>query len=311
MTVPAWLLEFVMKHGSELNGLSRNAIAVRYGLSEFRARAVYTYLKTIASLEAALAPPSPRPRTHLVIGDAHARPDQCLVRFSRLGRMCNVLRPDVVVCIGDWADMPSLSSYDKGKRSFEGRRYVKDIDSANVALDLFHRELSPDYKPELVFIVGNHEHRIHRACNDASEFDGLIGLDDLDFAARGWKVIPFLQPHCIDGVTYSHYFTSRNTPSAVSGEYAAAALVRQKMTSCVAGHSHMLDYARRADVNGNAIHGLHVGCYTDAFEDYAGPSNNIWWRGIAVLRNVRDGDYDLELWSLDRINAEFTAGLQE
>ena len=36
-------------------------------------------------------------------------------------------KPDVVVCLGDWFDMASLSSHDKGKKSFEGRRYKQDV----------------------------------------------------------------------------------------------------------------------------------------------------------------------------------------
>jgi hypothetical protein len=50
-------------------------------------------------------------------------------------------RPDVIVQIGDWADMPSLSLYDKGKRCYEGRRYVKDIDAANFSLNLFEETI--------------------------------------------------------------------------------------------------------------------------------------------------------------------------
>jgi len=33
-------------------------------------------------------------------------------------------KPDVIVHIGDHWDMPSLSHYDKGTKSFEGRRYL-------------------------------------------------------------------------------------------------------------------------------------------------------------------------------------------
>ena len=43
--------------------------------------------------------------------------------------------------LGDHWDMASLSSYDKGKRAFENRRYKKDIEAGNVALDLFEETL--------------------------------------------------------------------------------------------------------------------------------------------------------------------------
>jgi hypothetical protein len=199
--------------------------------------------------------------------------------------------------------MPSLSSYDIGKRSFEGRRYAADLEAANEALRLFHRclETDPSYRPELVWCVGNHEDRISRAINDMPHLEGWMGLDDLDFKRRGWRVVPFREHTTIDGVTYSHYFQGGNSAMPIAGEYAAANLVRKKLVSSVAGHSHLLDYARRVDGRGRVVQGLVVGCYFEDWEAYAGQSNANWWRGLCVLRSVVDGDYDLETWSMGRI----------
>ena len=44
-------------------------------------------------------------------------------------------KPDIIVNLGDFADMPSLSSYDVGKKSFEGRRYKADIEAAHRAME--------------------------------------------------------------------------------------------------------------------------------------------------------------------------------
>ena len=46
-------------------------------------------------------------------------------------------QPEKIICIGDFADMSSLSSYDRGTKSFEGRRYVKDIEAAKEAMGRF------------------------------------------------------------------------------------------------------------------------------------------------------------------------------
>ena len=63
----------------------------------------------------------------LIIGDPHAHPDYDNNRFTALGKFIAKEKPQVIVCIGDMADMPSLSSYDKGTKGFEGRRYSKDV----------------------------------------------------------------------------------------------------------------------------------------------------------------------------------------
>lgn len=248
---------------------------------------------------------------HLVIGDAHAKANQDLSRFTRLGRFAAEHRPDVIVNIGDWADMEALSLYDKGKKSFEGRKYVADIAAANEALRLFHVELPKGYKPHLISIVGNHEHRISRAVDDAREFEGLIAYSDLDFERRGWEVTPFLVPKIVDGVAYCHYFNSGNTSRPISGEYSAANHVKKLFTSAVSGHSHLLDYARRVDTtSGRTIHGLVAGCYFDETENYAGPQGNkLWARGLCLLNDVQNGEFDFEWWSMRRIIARYSEKL--
>lgn len=243
-------------------------------------------------------------QVHLVVGDAHAAPGQNLERFSLLGRMVRDLRPDVVVVIGDWADMPALSHYDKGKKSFEGRRYTEDIKASNEALRLFHEGLGEE-TPRLVYCEGNHEHRIERAANDSPGLD-MMGLHDLDFERRGWEIYRFKTPATIDGVNYCHYFTSQNTDRAISGVTAGRSLVNKKHMTCVVGHSHLLNHFTTT-AGDRRLHGLVVGWFCDVFKDYAGQSNTGWWAGICVLRDVKDGDFDLELWSMARIKKTWSA----
>ena len=82
-------------------------------------------------------------RTHLIIPDSHAHPDYKNDRYGYIGKLILDLKPDVLVNIGDTADMASLSAYDKGKASFHGRNYEKDIVSH---LDAQERMFSPIVK---------------------------------------------------------------------------------------------------------------------------------------------------------------------
>jgi hypothetical protein len=72
-------------------------------------------------------------KTHLVVPDQHAAPGFHNDRADWLGQLIKDIKPDVLINIGDAADMSSLSSYDKGKAQFHGRNYEKDI---NAHLDL-------------------------------------------------------------------------------------------------------------------------------------------------------------------------------
>ena len=68
--------------------------------------------------------------THLMIPDTQCKPDIDMSYLDWLGQYIVDKKPEVIVHIGDHADMESLSSYDKGQRSAEGKRVHKDIDSA-------------------------------------------------------------------------------------------------------------------------------------------------------------------------------------
>ena len=71
----------------------------------------------------------------IVIPDTQCAPGQDFTFLSWIGKYIADKKPDVIVQIGDFADMESLSSYDVGKKSFEGRSYTADIKAAHEAMD--------------------------------------------------------------------------------------------------------------------------------------------------------------------------------
>lgn len=249
-------------------------------------------------------------KTHLIIGDAHARPGISNDRFSWLGSLVAELRPDVIVDIGDWEDMPSLSSYDLGKKSYEGRRYKKDLEAAWDAREKFItplREYNKKqakkkeklYRPTMYALGGNHfEGRIKKAIELSAMLEGTISVEDGRHEEFGWDYVPFLEPLYVDGICYQHYFTSGIMGRPIAGEHPAYSLLSKQHTSCVQGHSHLLDLAVRTKPNGDTIWGIHAGCYLapDQWEDYAGPANRMWRKGVLFLSGVKNGSLDSFSW---------------
>ena len=70
-------------------------------------------------------------KTIIVIPDSHAKPGVSNRRAEWLGKLIVDIKPDIVVDMGDTADMESLCSYDRGHKSFQGRTYAKDIEAHN------------------------------------------------------------------------------------------------------------------------------------------------------------------------------------
>ena len=58
---------------------------------------------------------------HMVIPDTQVKPGCPIEHLKWAGQYAVDKKPDVIVHIGDHWDMPSLSHYDKGTTSFEGR----------------------------------------------------------------------------------------------------------------------------------------------------------------------------------------------
>lgn len=244
-------------------------------------------------------------RRHLIIPDTQVKPGVPTDQLDWVGQYIADKRPEVIVHLGDHWDMPSLSSYDKGKRQMEGRRYRADVEAGNEGLAKLdapvakhnrqqRRNKAKLYKPLKKLLRGNHEERIMRATQDDAALDGTIGYGDLE--SPGWEVHDFLEVVWIDGVAYSHYFYN-----PMSGRpYSGACLTRLKNIghSFTMGHQQTLDYAVRP-VADTMHHGLIAGaCYLHD-EDYKGPQGNDHWRGIVMCHQVEDGSYDPMFVSLD------------
>lgn len=222
-------------------------------------------------------------------------------------------KPDKVICIGDFADMPSLSSYDVGKKSFEGRRYTSDI---TAALDGMTTLLAPlkeynqkakknkekQYTPELHLTLGNHENRINRAVENDPKLEGILKIEDLGYENFGWKVYPFLEIALLDGIAYSHYFVT-----GVAGRPAgtAAAQLRKTNMSSIAGHQQGRQVAYTTKADGSCITAIIAGsCYTHE-EDYMSPQGNKHWRGVIMLHEVEDGHFDEMFVSLNYLKDRY------
>jgi len=250
-------------------------------------------------------------RSHLVIPDAHAHPDFDNDRFDWLSSLVRDLRPDVVVNLGDGADMPSLCGYDKGKKSFHGRTYRKDIDAFLESQDRLWSPLRRSKKklPFSVYLIGNHEERIGRALELQSELEGTISYGDLELPRWYDQVVGYDGGSpgivSIDGVDYAHYFISGVMGRAIGGEHPAYSLVTKRLRSSTCGHVHTADYCIRTDGAKRKVMGCVAGVYQDYRAGWAGGANDLWWRGVIYKTHVEDGTYNIRFISLDEIKKEY------
>jgi hypothetical protein len=250
---------------------------------------------------------------HMVIPDTQVKPNGSVDHLRWAGEYAAEKKPDVIIHLGDHWDMPSLSVYDVGKKSFEGRRYADDIQAGLKGMAAFLAPIRAEqqrlrlnkkkrWNPRLVFIIGNHEQRIERAIESDAKLEGLIGYKDLQLDKLGWETHDFLAPVVVDGICYSHYFTSGVMGRPVSS---AKLLIQKKMMSCVMGHvqDREIAYARKAD--GSHVTGLFAGIFYVHDEDYLTPQTNGSWSGIWMFHDVNDGAFHEQPISIESLRRKY------
>ena len=228
-----------------------------------------------------------------VIPDAQVRAGVPIDHLVACANYLTEIRPDVIVNIGDFADMPSLSGYaPAGSQEAENTRYKDDVAAVKTAMAAFLGPIRKvrGWSPKLVLTYGNHCDRILRTVEvNPRHLQGIMSLADLGYEEAGWATYPFLQPVVIGGVAFSHYF-----PSGVLGKpiTTAAALLAKMHMSCFAGHQQGRDiaYSKRAD--GTSMTAIISGSFYQHNESYLSPLANQHFRGMYVLHETRDGAFD-------------------
>lgn len=297
-------LNLVEEYGSEFNAVNAGATKVPRNTLQYRVnRARLLGLKPTFKKDAPRIYSRQRlGRMHLVIPDVQSKPGVRNDHMTWVGNYIVEKKPDVIVCIGDFWDMESLSIYDKGKLPFEGRRYVNCVKAGRVAMEKLLKPLADynrtakkheQYKPEMHFTLGNHEIRIVRIADNNPEYEGKFSLDDLGIKEYGWTVHDYLKPVKLGGIEYAHFFSSGTMGRPVSS---AAALLRERQCSATMGHVQYTDIAMHKKTQQI---GLFCGtCYLHD-EKYLGAQDNCQRRQIIVKHEVSEGRYDPMLVSLN------------
>jgi len=258
--------------------------------------------------------------TTLVIGDAHSiadDPDQ--ERFDILGDFIVTHRPDNIVQIGDFMTYDSISAHNASKRlSMEGQRLKKELQSGQQAYDLMmsHIDLHNEglrknkkalYKPNMFYLLGNHEDRAARYVEENPEMKGLVYFNNyFNPEDDGWVIVPYRE-HCeINGVLFTHIpMNGANQP--LSSVHLGRKVLEGYACSIVYGHTHYFacetEGVKTTD-GYKKITSLNVGCYFDHKPEYARTSKGIrrWWSGLVKITHLNnEGDFDFQTYSLETL----------
>lgn len=259
-------------------------------------------------------PQAPEPRKHFIIPDCQVRPGVPLDHIDWIAKAIVDYKPDVVVCLGDFWDLASLNGHaEKGSMQLEGTRYKDDIRVGNEAFARLSAPMDERiawrirtkrkvWRPRKVYLKGNHEIRADRTINNDPKYQGVLSSDDC--LTPGWERYGFLERVNIDGIVYSHYFQNTHSNYPIGGEVPTR--LSKIGSSFVQGHEQGKREGNKIMGDGRTIYGLVVGsCYLH-LEDYRGAQGQRHWRGVAVLNEVENGEYDRMDLSLKYLCRKYT-----
>lgn len=151
-------------------------------------------------------------------------------------------KPEVIVILGDFADLYCISSFDKDPARKLNLEW--EINEVNTVLDTLDN-LKPKQK---IFIAGNHEFRLDRFIKaKVPELYGTISTEkSFRLKERNWTFVPYRKDYKLGKLYLTHDTdgVARNAVYKVLDTY---------MHSAVTAHTHRIAYVVEADGVGEPI----------------------------------------------------------
>lgn len=255
----------------------------------------------------------------LIIPDPQIKEESCLDHLRAAGNYAVKTKPDVIVAIGDWADMPSLSKH-ASAIEIEGRRIAKDIEAGKKGMREFLKPIQTYnniqrryrkklYEPRMVFTIGNHcsRTRLSRLVTEMPILQDFLKDDFESFLKTlGWEVYDFLEIVNIGGIKFSHYFINPHSAKKSPAGGTIDNMLKSVGFSFVQGHTQGLKMGKHYLADGTARLGIVAGSFYMEDENYMGlQGNKSHWRGIVRLDDVKNGNGDISEISLDRLLRDY------
>lgn len=245
-----------------------------------------------------------------MIGDLHdapSLPDKS--RFQWMGKWVADNDFDVLVQIGDWASLDSLSKHcAPGTKTFADLpSYRADLESLDESLNYFDMGLD-GWSGKRILTKGNHEGRADRYEDTVPQMQGMVvsQLDDV-FRSHKWRIIPFGEITFLEGIGFTHTpISGMGKPyGGVTSDHRAG---KDSVFSLFHGHSHQRVIAPSAKIGPmGSVDLISIGCGLPSghIEDYAKHNTTSWWWGVCSATLHGGRILDMNFVSMDSLERKY------
>lgn len=247
-------------------------------------------------------------------GELHPIHDERALNVVRM--MCQALRPDTIVDLGDTIDLSALSRFDKDSNHFEH--------SMTPAFSRVHRmyaELRADNpQSQIVEVDSNHNTRLKKfMLKNAGALYGIQRagenskypvmsypyLSNLEAVGVEW-VSGYGSAEFVYGEEYGAPPIVFKHGSLVGANVAGKELVQNPEVHTVRGHTHRPETAHRTMRNGHYLTSMIVGVTCSITGDVPSVHSAVddrnqvvknqeqWQQGLAVITDYKDGTYQFD-----------------
>ena len=216
----------------------------------------------------------------LVIADSHINPenyDDSSELWYRLGKYCVETQPDIIVHLGDVADLSSqawkIAARGSNTLEEECECVINVLDIFDEAIEEYNRVQrrmkKKTYKPLKYLTLGNHDIR-----------NGVTCIEDI-FTDAGWIVVDYLKPLHLCGITFCHCMHKGLSDLMCT---TAEELLENWGADVVVGHGHHKDFSEGYSMGINRkITALKCPAFTKSNYDWAVQTQLKWSRGFTEI----------------------------
>jgi predicted phosphodiesterase len=185
----------------------------------------------------------------LFLPDVHA-PYHDKKAWALMLRAAKEFKPDILVCIGDFADFYAISDHNKDPQ--RTRFLLEELQQVRGLIQQIE-----SLCPKKVFLAGNHEHRLARYIErQAPELLGLFSLTQALGLDSSWTFVPYKYHYKLGKLYLTH-------DADHAGKYALWQTQSVFQHSVGFGHTHGLGIIYTGDATGKPMVSVNLGWLGD------------------------------------------------
>lgn len=220
----------------------------------------------------------------LVIPDAQV-PQHNLASWKVILNFAKFYKPTKVIILGDFANLDSLSSYQR-LSPHEGTILSEDIKSVNKVLDELDKATP---KAKKIYLLGNHEKRyeiykLNNWCKEVRHQAEMTSIEEeLNFEDRGYKSIEYGGVYELGHALFTHGW--------YANQYHAAKTLRRFFKNIYYGHAHNWQAFSVLGIDGQPVEAVSCGCICRSDIAYLKGKPSDWVQLFMYADFLENGTY--------------------